>query len=729
MLRAEIFQLQLPLVGYASSDATLSNKDLYKYFLRTIPSDNLQAYAMADLISYFGWNYVNMIINDDVYGDSGYDAFVNGATERGICIENKIEIPGSGVGVDRTLRIKEAVETLHNSKASVVIVFTNEDTVMELFKELNKTDGASTFLWIASDKWASAASVYETFPEIAKGMFGFQLHAKPITDFNSYFSQLTPTTNKRNPYFQDYYNSFCYSNASGDDCLNGLTENSNYSQETIVPLVIDAVYAFANAIQNFLDNNCDSPIKWNRTTQQCDGMKYALTGETLLGYLFNVTFTSMQNRNVSFDDNGDPSGVYKICNLQRNERGHYEFATVGFWNSSHKENPLTLNINRTEDQVSSCSKPCGKGMIQSINNLNCSSCFECIPCIGPTYSANSSADNCSLCSDNHWGNNPLLGSTHCVPIEVRYLDFSSGWSIVSMCMASITLVILAAITVIMALNWNTPVVKSSGREQMVMLLIGVGVFCVLTYVVVSPPSIPVCVSQRIGVWLCSSLAFGALLVKIVRVARIFYSMKSSVKKLRFTDPKYQVMFTMAIVAGQLIPAVIGLGIYPPVVQRDPDVVRTDSVRQTGDAPEIIETCQQPHIALQIMLLAYSIIIVFACTILGWKTRKFPENFNEARHVMFTSFTLMAIWVLFTPLYFSTEDELQIGVSALGSVLSAIALMTGVFFPRVFIIIFKKHKNTKEYVTQQRHTIDTIETTHDNLSRAFQQSKSPLHKFM
>ena len=90
---------------------------------------------------------------------------------------------------------------------------------------------------------------------------------------------------------------------------------------------------------------------------------------------------------------------------------------------------------------------------------------------------------------------------------------------------------------------------------MVMLLIGIGVFCVLTYIVVSPPSIPVCVSQRIGVWLYSSLAFGALLVKIVRVAQIFYSMKSSVKKLRFTDSKYQVMFTMAIVAGQLIPTV------------------------------------------------------------------------------------------------------------------------------------------------------------------------------
>ena len=73
----------------------------------------------------------------------------------------------------RTLSIKEAIETLCKSKAFVVVEFTNEDTVMELFDELNKTDGARKFLWIASDEWASTASVYETFPEIARGILGF----------------------------------------------------------------------------------------------------------------------------------------------------------------------------------------------------------------------------------------------------------------------------------------------------------------------------------------------------------------------------------------------------------------------------------------------------------------------------------------------------------------------------------------------------------------------------
>ena len=102
---------------------------------------------------------------------------------------------------------------------------------------------------------------------------------------------------------------------------------------------------------------------------------------------------------------------------------------------------------------------------------------------------------------------------------------------------------------------------------------------------------------------------------------------------------------------------------------------------------------------------------------------FPDNFNEAKHVMFTSFTLMVIWVLFMPLYFYTDDEFQSGVLALGIVLSAVALMAGVFFPRVFIIMFQKHKNSMEYVSQQNHTRGTGSTHVGNYLVGFQRSKA------
>ena len=114
-------------------------KIFYEYFLRTIPSDNLQTDAMVDLVSFFGWEYVSVIFNDNDYGDSASNAFIDVARQNNICIDAKIDIPPSGAKFNKTI-VKAAISTLVNSTASVVIVFADKDTVLALFEELNKTN-------------------------------------------------------------------------------------------------------------------------------------------------------------------------------------------------------------------------------------------------------------------------------------------------------------------------------------------------------------------------------------------------------------------------------------------------------------------------------------------------------------------------------------------------------------------------------------------------------------
>ena len=701
---------QTPLVSYASSSAALSNKNLYEYFLRTIPPDNLQSSAMVDLVSYFGWEYVSVVFNDNAYGEPGTDAFIENAMNRGICIDVRMSIPLQVTGSDSKFNasIDRTVEELLNSTAIVVIVFTDQATVSALFQKLTEIRTQKSFIWIASDAWAGSTAIRDMYPTIAAGLFAFQPFTMEVDEFSDYFSRLRPSTNERDHFFSEFYEAICGIGAT--NCPNGsITDHVNYEQGNIVPLIIDAVYVYAHALQNFLDNNCDSPLVWNPADHTCVGMRHPLTGENLLGYLFNVTFSGTQNRTVSFNEDGDPQGVYHITNLQRNENRQYEYVSVWFWDSETGADLDLQNITLqfgidSDDNIiktapdSFCSMPCVEGMRRSITNLNCPACFECIPCTGPNFSTNDSSTNCSLCGFNHWGNNPLSGSTHCVPVKVRHLEYSNGWAIAAMSIASIGILILGVIIVIFAIYWNTPVVKSSGREQMIMLMVGIGLCFVLTYIVVSPPSTAVCVFHRIGVWFCFSLAFGALLIKIVRVARIWHG--SAAKRPPFTDPIHQVIFTGLIVAGQMILVAISLGVDPPLVDRSPDIVRTNPM-QTGNAPEIVETCKEPHLALLILLLVYNFVLILICTILGWMTRRFPSNFNEARHVMFTSFTVMAVWVLFVPLFFVTEDEFRIGILALGIVLSAVGLMVGIFAPKLFIIIFQRHKNNKEYALRQQ----------------------------
>ena len=69
-----------------------------------------------------------------------------------------------------------------------------------------------------------------------------------LASFEDYLSQLTIQTNRRNA------SNSCTQNIS-------ITSLPNYAQDCFVPPMIDAVYAFANALHNYLEENCNCECK------------------------------------------------------------------------------------------------------------------------------------------------------------------------------------------------------------------------------------------------------------------------------------------------------------------------------------------------------------------------------------------------------------------------------------------------------------------------------------
>lgn len=54
-------QFQIPQIGYSATSITLSNTELYPYYLRVVSPDSQQAQALADIVQQFGWRYVSTI--------------------------------------------------------------------------------------------------------------------------------------------------------------------------------------------------------------------------------------------------------------------------------------------------------------------------------------------------------------------------------------------------------------------------------------------------------------------------------------------------------------------------------------------------------------------------------------------------------------------------------------------------------------------------------------------
>ena len=146
------------------------------------------------------------------------------------------------------------------------------------------------FVWIVTD--ASAAAATEFTGDVISGMWGIFPPSEPITTLDNYFSKLTASTNKRNPwYISDYEEVFKCTN--GINCSNSsITSVDGYVQFPYVSNVIDAVYSLAHAIHSFVQNSCQQPVVWISSNQTFVGQTKKFNGQNLRDYLRSVNFTS-----------------------------------------------------------------------------------------------------------------------------------------------------------------------------------------------------------------------------------------------------------------------------------------------------------------------------------------------------------------------------------------------------------------------------------------------------
>ncbi|XP_011403383.1 PREDICTED: metabotropic glutamate receptor 2-like [Amphimedon queenslandica] len=702
---------RIPQISYASSSARLDNRDRYGYFYRTISPDSLQAEAMIDLCMEFNWTYVSTVYTNDFYGEPGIDQFRKRAGETGICIDVDEGINSDSDDDD----FSRIASLLLASSTNVVVLFANQGNARSLFSSIeaiNTANGTNKrFLWIASDAWARSISIVSLFNESLAGLFGFAPYTDESQGFQDYYSQLTLESNQRNPFFPEFYQSY-FNCTINKTCNNTkpVTSHPRYQQGTFIPLVIDAVYSIAFAIRDYLNDNCKQPIQWNRRTLSCDGNSDRLNGSVLLRYLNNVSFISPTGRHITFNpETGNAAGgQYQIVNYQRFLNKSYGFVPVGIWNGDNPNKRLSINhsisqfglelINGQEvllsrPRQSQCTV-CTAG--QYIVEVEGSCCGTCSNCTGQEYSNTSSSSSCSTCPDRYWGNNPIIGSTSCVALEESYLRYRDAWSIVLMIMAIIGLISVVFVSVALGLYWNTPIVKSSGREQMILLLVGIALTFLTTFFFVSKPSTFVCFFQRSSLWFCISFILASLLVKLIRISRIFLRQGSAASRPKFTEPRYQILFTLLIVSIQFIVVLISMIVVYPLASEE----QVES-NMAGGPPIIQVTCDSPHLAPLIILALYHTALIIFCNILAVVTIRFPENFNESKYVAFSTFSIGLIWLAFTQTYIATSNEDRTAVVSFALNLSCFAVLLCMFGPRIVIMIFFPERNVTQFTTQPK----------------------------
>ncbi|NXG49407.1 CASR protein, partial [Psilopogon haemacephalus] len=710
----------IPQVSYASSSRLLSNKNQFKSFLRTIPNDEHQATAMADIIEYFRWNWVGTIAADDDYGRPGIEKFREEAEERDICIDFSELISQYSDEEE----IQQVVEVIQNSTARVIVVFSSGPDLEPLIKEIVRRNITGK-IWLASEAWASSSLIaMPEFFRVIGSTIGFALKAGQIPGFREFLQKVHPKKSSNNGFAKEFWEETfnCYlpdgsknSPAStsfrkgheeglgfgngtsafrppctGDENITSVeTPYMDYTHLRISYNVYLAVYSIAHALQDIY--TC-IPGKGLFTNGSCADIKKVEAWQ-VLKHLRHLNFTNNMGEQVDFDEFGDLVGNYSIINWHLSpEDGSVVFEEVGHYNVYAKKGErLFINENKIlwsgfskEVPFSNCSRDCLPGTRKGIIEGEPTCCFECVDCPDGEYSDETDASACDKCPEDYWSNE---NHTSCIPKQIEFLAWTEPFGIALTLFAVLGIFLTSFVLGVFTKFRNTPIVKATNRELSYLLLFSLLCCFSSSLFFIGEPQNWTCRLRQPAFGISFVLCISCILVKTNRVLLVFEAKIPTSLHRKWWGLNLQFLLVFLCTFVQIVICVIWLYTAPPSSYRNHEL--EDEI--------IFITCHEGSLMALGFLIGYTCLLAAICFFFAFKSRKLPENFNEAKFITFSMLIFFIVWISFIPAYASTYGKFVSAVEVIAILAASFGLLACIFFNKVYIILFKPSRNTIEEV--------------------------------
>ncbi|EDV24999.1 Metabotropic glutamate receptor 3 [Trichoplax sp. H2] len=663
---------RIPQISYSSTSDDLSEKERYKYFLRTVPRDYLQVRAMIDLCLHYNWSYVQFVYSEGSYGENGFKNFRSQITTLNLCIAAEYELAQSAP----THRYDTVMSSIlsKSNKAKVVILFCNWGEMAKLFEAADRANAAGRIIFIGSDDWTTNTYYMNSSNYVAEGSLYFQLHGEYVRDFDRYFTQLTPYNVDRiqDPWFNESWQANFNCNLPPatenicDKSLRWTNVTGGFTQGRKIIYVINGVYAYAHALHNMHKELCKGK------SGLCSAMQ-SIDGHLLFKYLLRVSFMDIANSShVEFDNQGDiREGGYDIDNLQR-KSDNYRSQKVGVWMLEDlllSEDDIYWPIgNSSHILESECSQPCQEGLFKITKEEIC--CWVCAECISKQY-FNYTLSQCIDCPAGYW---PQQNRTACNRVNITHMEAEEAIAITVIIFAGMGGAFLISLVIIYVKFNLHPIIKASGRELCYCIMFSFGIICTNCVVPLWRPNMPICIWFRISIGFSFSLCYGAIFVKTTRIYRIFNHNNATLKRPSLISPRSQLFMVATIVALRLLIVLVWIIIEPPGVRRV----------EYKHGEEIRLICNESVVGMVITLGADSCLII-VCTVFAFLTRHLPENFNEAKFINFSMFAVMIVWLAFIPAYFTSDPRLRPLIIPIADYISVTVTILFLFVPKLLRI--------------------------------------------
>ena len=676
---------EIPQISYGSTASVLSDKTIYSYFFRTIPPDTQQANAMAAVCEKLGWTYVSTVHSDGLYGEKGMEDFRAAAKAHKICIAQRLKLAAFPSEDDYDKIVKRLND---EPRANAVVMFVDVRDTREILKALNRSKITRRFYWIGSDGWGNNLNALESFESFVEGAITITQLDEPVEGFNEYFENLNvsdPSNHRNNTWLKKFWQSHFHCDPPGihpyfgKNCSGNESLSSKPFPRAPVQTVVNAVYAMAHALHNCFNESACSQTQVDR--------------ETLRDYLKNVTFKSRGNgEELKFDKHQELRRNHSIQTF-RKYNGSYRYIRVG----SYGANSLVLDLSRlvwTQQNQSVCSDACQNGYYRQRkghHDIHC--CWKCEAC-KPREIVNDINNTCYKCP---FGMVPDVNQSRCMELPtVNAMSDPASKALLAISVFGLMFVIITAI--IFFKHSYVPLIKASSRELSGIILLGLALLFIFPWLLFAKPTSSLCICQPLIMGVALSSCYAPLFMKILRIYRIFKTARKSAGKPILISPASQVLIAVGLITIQLLFSLISFFPTPP----------EPVSREIDNAQSLFLQCSMGKDVFA-TLLSYNMFLMVLCTVMAFKTRKFPRNFNEAKYIGFTMYFTCFVWIIFFPSYLSRGNGLgRLIAECTAVILVGWITLIGLFGPKICHLVFGDHLTS---------TTDQLAVTNNTVSQA------------
>ena len=677
--------------------------------LRTVPSNIYRVQALLDLVKKLEWNDLAVIGSYDRDGEHDARIFVSRLSGIGVCLREQIYLPPKRSAVNSSFN-KAVLKIQKDQHIRAIILFTTNDDSRRIMMALKQNELEHFYQIICAFGCTNYREVVEDVEDVALGTISLDIHYKREYFFEDYFLSQTPKTNN-DPQFIKFWEKIfdCKVNDGNVNFINGsgirpctgdekLEEGKGYYPLTPVHTVINAVFSIAYAIKLLVEFACQKEWKWMANSSECFiNPNHQKNSDIIFHNLKRISYPDGTLKTFRPFTNECKYDIHLFVK----EKGKYKSVHIGEWvvnktdedhqyDSPELDALFEVDLTRlTENESDShfralCSESCrpGYARIHDGNDLKSQCCWNCQKCPANNININGT---CTACDKTEMA----IGNT-CVQLPKRNLDISANPDapftgiilFLSVFGLSLTLFV---VLVFIKFNGNK-IVRAYGRDLCYVILTGVTILFICPFPFLEKPTTTACILRASLPGIAFLTCYAPLFLKVIRIYRIFLHAQKSPTMPGLLSSKFLLLSSFGIVALQFVLSGVWFASKPP----NPDLV----LNRNQDY--ILLTCNSESSPMLMFLnLVLSVIFMFSSTVLAFKTRHFPKNYNESKYIAITLYVTCVAWALFFPGYFFASSEnrgfLREYLICIICVLIGYITLLGLFGSKLKLLLFTSKK--------------------------------------